>query len=657
VQATRRTVMKGLAAGAAVTAAGGAGAFPRRSAAAAEPLAAPQGTTLDSTVVRGGEVAREGALRPYRRLAAGPGEPHVVREELGARAERGRTRRRQPVLSFAHLTDIHVIDAQSPARVEFLDRYDDDERFATLFSSAYRPHEFLSPQLADSIVAAVRRQGVGPVAGRPLAFGLCTGDNTDNAQLNELQWHLDLMNGTPFAGNSGGERFEGVQDQDAASYDVHYWHPDGTPEGRTDDDARRLYGFPTLPGLLDAAIARFAPTGLGLPWYSCYGNHDGLVQGNFPESFGLTLLAEGPEKIVALPAGTSQGDVVAALESSDPARLQPPSLAFRRSVTPDPARRVISRRESVTEHFTRGGVPLGHGFTQENLAAGTAYYVFDAAPQVRGIVLDSVNPNGESSGSLDTAQFAWLRARLEEVTGPGRDRLVIVFSHHGAGSMTNRIPVVDEPGPRVLGPEVQALLLEFPNVVLWVNGHTHVNSVTARTRPGGGGYWEVATAAHVDFPCQARLVEVLDNRDGTLSVFGTVIDAAAPLRAPDALPADPTTVQLASLARELAANDWQEAGTDRRGSVEDRNVELLVPAPFPLATAPAAASPGQGRAAGGAPVSPAAPAVVTARAVDGRSLAATGGGTALAAGALGLAAAGAVVHRRTAAPQHDPPQG
>jgi metallophosphoesterase (TIGR03767 family) len=645
VQATRRTVLKGLAAGAAVTAAGGVTAFPRRSAAAAEPLAKPEGTTLDSTVLPGGEVVREGAVRPYRRLATGPGEPHTVREELGARAEPGRVGHRAPLLSFAHFTDIHLIDAQSPARVEFLDRYDDDERFRTLFSSAYRPQEFLSPQLADSIVGAVRRQGVGPVTGAPLAFGLCTGDNTDNAQLNELQWHLDLMNGTPFTPNSGGASFEGVHDQHAPSYDVHYWHPDGTPAGRQDDQLRRLFGFPTVPGLLDVAIAQFTPAGVGMPWYSCYGNHDGLVQGNFPESFMLTLAAEGSEKIVSLPVGTSQGDVVAALETRDPSRLQPPTLAFRRTVTPDPARRVISRLETVKEHFTRGGLPLGHGYTQENLAAGTAHYVFDASPQVRGIVLDSVNPNGESNGSLDRAQFNWLRARLEEVSGPGRDRLVVVFSHHGISTMTNRIVFVDDPQPRVLGPEVQALLLSFPNVVLWVNGHTHVNRVFARTRPGGGGFWEVSTAAHVDFPCQARLVELVDNRDGTLSIFGTVIDADAPLRALDVLPASPTTAQLAALAREIAANDPQVKGEGGRGKVEDRNIELLVAAPFRLTTAPAAQAPGAGapaeQPAGGA-------ALARTDAAPARSLPATGGGAGLAAGALGLAAVGAALRRRAA---------
>jgi metallophosphoesterase (TIGR03767 family) len=577
VRATRRQVLKGAAAtAAAAAAAGSVTAYPRRGASAAgRGPAAPEGTTLDATVVRGTKVNAQG----YVRLASGPGEPHVVRTDLGTKAASGREARRKAVLSFAHLTDIHVVDAQSPARVEFLDRYNDGPGEPLIFGSAYRPQEFLTPHIADSIVTRVDQIGVGPAVGGPLGFAICTGDNADNCQRNELQWQIAVLNGTPFAPTSGDPaRFEGVHDQDALTYDEHYWHPDGTPAGKTDDNARRLYGFPVVKGLLEAATRRFTPHGLSLPWYTCYGNHDGLVQGNFPQSFQLSSAATGPLKVVSLPAGVSPDDV----QRGDPAAAAALAAAPARVVTADPNRKVITRTETVKEHLTSGGTPLGHGYTAKNLADGTAYYTFDPHPQVRGIVLDSVNPNGESSGSLDQAQFAWLRARLQEVSGAGRDKLVLVFSHHTVGSMTNNIPVVDEPGQRVLGPAVRDLLLEFPNVVAWVNGHTHVNRVTPYVRPGGGGFWEVNTAAHVDYPCQARLLELVDNRDGTLSLFGTVVDAAGPLAYGGRLD---SSLSLASLARELSANDWQERTDARRGKVEDRNVELLLKAPFVLTPA------------------------------------------------------------------------
>lgn len=643
MQLDRRTFLEVAAAGAA--AAGGVLAFPGRALAAAAPVRRAAGTTLDSTVVRGAMQNAQGFVR----LAAGPGEPHTVRDDLGTTAKPGRAGRRTALLAFAQLTDIHVIDAQSPGRVEFLDRYNDGPGSPLIFGSAYRPHEMLTPQVSDNIVSAVEKVGVGPVSARRLDFAMCTGDNTDNCQRNELRWSIDVLDGTPFRPDSGStEQWEGVHDQDPTTYDVHYWHPDGTPPGATDDQARTTYGFPVVKGLLDAARRAFTPVGLSRDWYTCHGNHDGLVQGNFPQSFQLTRLTEGPLKIVGLPAGASPDDVQRGLTAGDPSVLSALATGPVRTVTPDPERRVVSRAESVEEHFTTGGTPLGHGYTQENLAAGTAYYVFEPSPLVRGIVLDTVNPNGESNGSLDQTQFGWLRARLEEVSGAGRDRLVILFSHHTIATLSNPIVSVDDPQPRVLGDAVLALLLEFPNVVLWVNGHTHVNRVTPYVCPGGGGFWEVNTAAHVDWPSQARLVELIDNRDGTLSVFGTILDADAPLSYGGRLD---SSAALASLARELAANDPQERTDARRGKIEDRNVELLVAAPFVLRAAPGASpsatvAPGApgGGSGGGAGSGSGGGAGVS----SGGRLPATGGASLLGLGAAGALAAAAALRRRTA---------
>ncbi|WP_029149535.1 hypothetical protein [Microbacterium indicum] len=72
------------------------------------------------------------------------------------------------------------------------------------------------------------------------------------------------------------------------------------------------------------------------------------------------------------------------------------------------------------------------------------------------------------------------------------------------------------------------------------------------------------------------MIEIADNRDGTLSIFTTMIESDAPARASydDLSPAG-----LASLYRELAANDLH-ADADRIGSAGDRNVELLLAHPF-----------------------------------------------------------------------------
>ena len=130
------------------------------------------------------------------------------------------------------------------------------------------------------------------------------------------------------------------------------------------------------------------------------------------------------------------------------------------------------------------------------------------------------------------------------------------------------------------GPQVRDLLLRYPNVILWVNGHTHRNQVLPYARPSGaaigGGFWEVNTAAHIDWPEQSRVIEIVDNLDGTVSAFCTIVDHSGPVSAGGDLT---RTATLAALSRGLSANDWQDRTDARRGGVEDRNVELLIAAP------------------------------------------------------------------------------
>src|SRR5258708_29823928 len=83
---------------------------------------------------------------------------------------------------------------------------------------------------------------------------------------------------------------------DGVAPNPDFWHPAsgfGVPSS--------ALGFPTIRGLLDAARQPFGATGLGMPWYTAYGNHDGLVQGNLPRTPLLSQLATGPLKLTALP--------------------------------------------------------------------------------------------------------------------------------------------------------------------------------------------------------------------------------------------------------------------------------------------------------------------------------------------------------------------
>jgi hypothetical protein len=97
---------------------------------------------------------------------------------------------------------------------------------------------------------------------------------------------------------------------------------------------------------------------------------------------------------------------------------------------------------------------------------------------------------------------------------------------------------------------------------------------------GGTGFWEIKSPAISDWPPQQRLIELMENCDGTLSVFGTMLDHDAPAGAPPAGPAAGfSAAELASIGRVLTFNDPQEDKADNAGEPTDRNVELLLDDP------------------------------------------------------------------------------
>jgi metallophosphoesterase (TIGR03767 family) len=536
-------------------------------------------TTLERTLV-----PSDPGPGGYCTIVPGGGEPHTPRCDLGGTRSTGLV----PLCAFVQLSDLHVTDAQSPARAEFLDRHGDgDDPIASIVGRVglYRPQESLTLHVLEAMIRAVGRIDRGPVTGAPLAFAVTTGDMTDNCQENELSWYLAALDGgASIASDSGNPtRYEGVGAADF--YDRRYWHPDGTPSGELEDLPRLKRGYPTVPGLLDAARAPIFSPGLGLDWYAVYGNHDALIGGTLPGLEPLSAFVTGAMKTVALADGADPLALLTANEFAPSVGQWGLATGVTRAVTPDPRRRLSDFAHFRDAHLQSGGTPRGHGLSPDD---PRAYYAFSRGP-VRFIVLDTVNPAGGWQGSLDETQLAWLEAELvsshrwyrdhagRRVAGIGEDRLVVLVSHHPLSTLVN-----DFGSGRVLANRVTNLLDRFPNVIAWVNGHTHEHRVTPHRRTGGGGWWEITTSSHVDWPQHSRIVELaFDRRGGDLLIASTVLDHAGAIDPRDGELTDPGT--LAGWSRELAANPWQGRVGGRpfgRGSVRDRNVLLVVPAPF-----------------------------------------------------------------------------
>ena len=536
----------------------------------AVPTGAP--STLQQTILRG--ALRQGS---YHGLTTGPGEPYVPRTDVLGRAPAAdRVRSRRSLLYLGHLSDLHVIDAQSPGRIEPL--VDQDH---AAWASAFHPHDPLTVHVLAAMVQAVSDLRTSPLTGAPMGAAVVTGDSADMHSEKELRWYIDVLDGVPVVPDSGRPGvYEGLQAWPEATW---AYRPDAPAGGDFGDR-----GFPTMPGLLQRAIAGpVESAGLGVPWYAVCGNHDTLLMGTFGVTDGFRSLATGRRKALTWEATTADalegyGATVSPLTRfADILGTQWGLAPGFRTVTADAARRVFEQREFVAAHFDTTTLPgpVGHGFTRENLDTGTTWWSADLTPQVRALGLDTCNQVAGPDGALPDDQFRWLAAELGRAQAEGV--LVLVLSHHNSLTMENR---AQRPGAELVlhsGDELVDLLLDHPVAIAWLNGHTHVNQILAHSRETDGvrrGFWEITTASCIDFPQQQQLVELLDNRDGTLSLFTTVVDHASP-----AVPGPGSGVaDLAATSRELAANDWVAAPLTRRGSPLDRNTELLLPAPVDL---------------------------------------------------------------------------
>jgi metallophosphoesterase (TIGR03767 family) len=544
-------------------------------------------TTLDASVVFG---SRRVQRLPYRRLAAGPAIETLVREELHARS-RNADSERTGLGTFGHLTDTHVMDAANPGRLIFLWQYSDfSEEFPS--STRFRPQDLFTLHVLDATIRKFNDVRRGPVSQRPLDCLVATGDLTNAYALSELTAAIGAFEGIPVTAHPGGG-YQGVQDHGPAPLELSksIWHPEPESSLIPPDTWKTSHGYPTVPGLLAAVVKPVQAEGADFPWYIGFGNHDesGRAVSNSPKDKFVDALRVGNQLPIRLPRGMDTSDFWKKVEgSSEPDRQILIESMPSRTVRASTLRRPFSKAEFVDalpQSETQVPSSSGRG------AQSTPYYTFEISPGILGIMLNTASPDGGIKAVLDAAQAEWLEEQLGRVSRTAydtkgkpkksdvEDRLVVLFSHHPLSSFDKDEPPSDSGPPPLNRTGVLDLLSRFPNVIAWMNGHIHKHRVTPHEgRHEKGGFWEITTASLIDYPQQSRIVEVLDNGDGTLSIVATLLDHSTPESVVHEGTQNPQS--LAALSLELAGNRPGLDRDERLGRDVDQNVDLIVKRPF-----------------------------------------------------------------------------
>ncbi len=171
-------------------------------------------------------------------------------------------------------------------------------------------------------------------------------------------------------------------------------------------------------------------------------------------------------------------------------------------------------------------------------------YTLDLGGHVRLIVLDLARRGGGSGGLVVPGLEAWLSRAL----AAAGQRWVIVICHQ---------PLQNAAG----GERLLALLDAAPRVIAVVSGHTHRNRIHARPTTAGG-YWLISTASLIDYPQQARALQVIATAGGGVALRTWMLDHT--LAGP-----------LGTISRQLSYSDPQGGRPGRfAGTREDRNVIL-----------------------------------------------------------------------------------
>ncbi len=441
------------------------------------------------------------------------------------------------LLNFFAMSDIHLTDKEAPN--QFIDLQRSNPDYSGQNSSIYSGVMLYTPQVFDAAIQtanAFHRKD-------PFDFFISLGDCCNTGMYNELRWYLDIIDGKVIIPSSGAHRGADTID----------------------------YQKPFKAAGLDRSI----------PFYQALGNHDHFMIGSFPvyengldQSYLSDTVWSAPNELLTpditrfpalfninniknsnyhryyqgvIDGTTPYGNIIC---SGDVQGYSTPP-----KVVADSDRRFLRREEWIQEYFRTTTSPKGHGFnlvsSNPNFhlvpaaeRAGFACYSFVPRSNVplKVIVLDNTQREDDGSldihghGFLDATRWAWLQAELDD--GQAANQLMIVACH---------IPIAvanigtefewwlgDSNATMANAVDLTTLvrkLQNYTNLLMWIAGHLHVNTVKAFVSPDPvnapeKGFWQVLSSSLRDFPQQFRTFEIYLNSDYTVSIEAVNVDIA-----------------------------------------------------------------------------------------------------------------------------------
>lgn len=501
-------------------------------------------------------------------LEAQPGEPHRLRDQLaidpsisadwtpGHLPEGARS-----ILFGLVMADPQLVDQDSPAQVA----KNASRSLAGVTLPAYTPQGELGVHANDALV----RTADAFQDKRPYDVVIVAGDHIENSQGNELHQLHTIMNGGLVSSDSG-DRDDPTPGPDNDAFDPFMagGFRAGTPWISTigNHDVNIEGNFPVglvaeinqTPAVRAELDTLGEPLGVVFPYEPTADQHPAL----FPHAMRSAFRVDPDDFNPAMM--TSDAELQTLVPGPTPA---------------DGERTPLGVCGFIHTTHEAAGDPPGHGFSEANDDECTGFYVYEPVPgaPIRIVSLDLGPHEGGSNGILappadaidrgdvTVDQIAFLKAALADAEADGA--AVIVISHQPSDAVVTQSQLQDLAFLLDAFPDLQALIdkwspvpenpmtsLEFrkllagsPAVIAHIAGHNHRNRVRAicpdgterkdgeaRCSPGENdlagrpGYWEITTAAGIDFPHQARFFEVVHVAGNVGALYLTMLDPRIP---------------------------------------------------------------------------------------------------------------------------------